>query len=179
MLQSLLSWPAWINGVVLAVAINLVSAYMKPALDARLERVSGRWREQQLAARSESLRQVELLTGDTRALMMISLQELRFRIRALAYGLIGAMAFAGASLAAPAYSEQLGLSTVASGVVSVTGMAIGAVAMLVGVRHHRSAVELSRLINASLPPELRVVNRSTIGGYWPNSGSHAVERGSP
>jgi hypothetical protein len=82
----------WISVVVVGIAINLISAYLKPTLDSRLSGISSWWRLRSERQRAERLALVEKLRNSQHEQLLASMDDLRDRSRAVYMLLIGIFA---------------------------------------------------------------------------------------
>jgi hypothetical protein len=146
----------WLSVVFVGGVLNILSAYAKNALDRRLQKIST-WR-QDLAHAREQLREKQLarLRTSEHAQLLVSVREVRARIRALGYGIVGALAFALAGFATSGLycGEVPQQEVMAMSVILPVVMAVGVASMIIGLSHHRMAVRLSQLLNVANLEEL-------------------------
>lgn len=92
-----LSW--WISVVIVGIAINLISAYLKPSIDQRLSQVSSFWQNKVNKNRKEREAKVKYLMHHPTEQPILGIQELRHRIFSLFFFCLGSacLAFAWAT----------------------------------------------------------------------------------
>jgi hypothetical protein len=146
----------WLSVVFVGVAINIFSAYAKHALDGRLQRISTRRQDLARAREERKEKQLACLRTSQHAQLLVSVREVRARIRALGYGIVGALAFALAGFATSGlYCGEVPQQEVMSmSVILPFVMAVGVASMIIGISHHRTAVRLSQLLNVANLEEL-------------------------
>jgi hypothetical protein len=89
--------PAWWLGiVVVGIVINLISAYLKPRFDSVLARWSVYWATRSTQQREERLHRIALLRDKLLDQIFATSIELRHRIRALTFLLMGSILICGA-----------------------------------------------------------------------------------
>jgi hypothetical protein len=75
----------WLSVVVVGVLINISSAYLKSKLDSSLSRISTKWRLRSEVQKALRRKHFEKLRGNPAEQMMISMSELRDRIRSIEF----------------------------------------------------------------------------------------------
>ena len=79
-----LASPAWwFSAIVVALVINLVSAYAKPSTDRLLSKYSAAWRNRSDESRRKFEQRVEILLNSPQALAQASEAEVRSRLRSI------------------------------------------------------------------------------------------------
>lgn len=151
LLRFLLSLEWWLSVVVIGLVINILSAYAKHFLDGRLQRLSSFRRDLARAREQRREKQIERLRASQHTQMLVSVREVRARIRALGYGVVGALAFALAGLALTAmyYGKAAQQEVLTMAFILPVVMAVGVASMIIGLSHHRAAVRLSQLLNVA------------------------------
>jgi hypothetical protein len=135
-----LSSPAWwISVVVVGIAVNIVSAYLKPYLDSRLSRFSGWWRvrsEKQKALRRAT---IDRLRRSEHEQLLASLDDLRDRSRSLYMLVFGVFMML--------LQEWLNIGS--HELVRIFVLAIAGISFFVSYFMFISAARLNGLLNAS------------------------------
>jgi hypothetical protein len=139
-LQDIVSTYWWVSVVIVGIIINIISAYIKPLLENRLGRVSEFWKKRQEARTQTFSRQVSMLKENSDLRSIYALREIRYRIRSASYLIFASIFFAMASWALGVVSFYL-----------TTGAAlVGAVCMIIAMDDHFDAIQVKKLVEASI-----------------------------
>lgn len=131
---SSINW--WVGVVLVGIVINIVSSYIKKALEDKLSNLSNFWKDKKEQRAQLEKNKVELLRGDSELRVLFALRESRYRIRSMIFIMFGYVSLAIAGY--QNYGFAIGI------------MAFGAIMILVGLSDHRSAMEVKRLVESSI-----------------------------
>jgi hypothetical protein len=132
------SW--WLSVVVVGIAINLASAYIKPRLDERVGTFSAKRHLRTQQQRQARTKLVAQLAADEIELQFIAFSEIRHRLRSIMLMLMGVMAYLGALIAkAGRIPESSRFPMGLTGESAV--FAVGTLAFFLGYLEFRSAVK--------------------------------------
>jgi hypothetical protein len=129
----------WISVVVVGMLINLASAYLKPLIDKFLFKVSLSWRRRTARQREERARLIEMLHQSKEEMFLFSIEEVRFRMRALHFILY--------SLLFLVMSQILALDSLKR--IHIGMLVLAAIALFVGQSSFSEATRLWKAIHES------------------------------
>src|SRR3990172_8416842 len=89
--QNLSSLGWWLGVVIVGLLLNLISAYLKPWLDARLLRVSAWWQRRSEPIKLETEKKIAQLRNDRHRQHLLLAEEARHRLRGVIYLLLSLM----------------------------------------------------------------------------------------
>jgi hypothetical protein len=84
-----LSW--WVTVVIVGLAVNLASAYLKPRSDSYLSSISSWWRNNNIQREAEWQKKVDALINDTHKQILLAIDTLYLRIRAVVSLMVAAV----------------------------------------------------------------------------------------
>lgn len=126
--------PAWWLGiVVVGIVINLLSAYLKPRFDSVLARWSVYWATRSKQQQEERLHRIALLRDKPLEQILATSIELRHRVRALTFLVMGSILICGAL-----FERYLGGKTVGS-IVALVGAIL---CILFGMTEHQAGTRM-------------------------------------
>jgi len=138
----------WLTAVVLAIVVNLLSAYIKPLMDRGISRISTggqRWVERSHAAYE---RRVERVLRDPNGVVMATLDEFRFLLAAQLCLVLVIMALVWFPMEAAVSAGNLGPAKY--GVLVL--MVLATVCTLILFSHSRFVADLRRRQREAPPP---------------------------
>jgi len=162
--KSLTSVSWWLGVVVVGVALNLISAYLKPKVDSTLSAASGWWKSRSEKQRAKRAEMIAFLRDNPDEQAFFIAEELRHRIRAVMW-----LIFSGLSLLLHSILHlDDGVST--SQTIRVLEMLVtnlmAALLLLFSALDHSEAADRSKILE-----EARMSKETRRANTTPNEGA--------
>jgi hypothetical protein len=131
----------WIGVVIIGIAINIASSYLKNIIEFILSRISNNWKLKQKERTIKTARIIDILKNKSELKVIYALRELRYRIRSISFLILWFSFLASGFFA----MEYLSVSY-----IDYIAFIIGLITILLGLTDHREAMKVQELIESSI-----------------------------
>ena len=128
----------WLAVVLVGIAINIISSYLKKFMESSFSGFSSYWKNKKDERLASENKKIELLSSDYELKVVYALSESRYRIRSIGFFLFG-ITFMAFSFVVKDQSQVM------LGVTSISAL----FSFLVGLSDHRDAIKVKNRVNQS------------------------------